>query len=218
MSLVTEAPEPPATARVPWATLRVTRMALPSSLASSATEIRLPLAALNTRAVSSLVPCAPGTVLTGASLTALTVITALSVPPPSPPSLAAVAAWTSKPKAYPAPLLRSAAGVNFSPAPPSATVMKSPLLITVVPSLRNRAPLAMLVILKKATSAPSAALRVITRPEVLCTSSLVVASVTDGVSGSGVTVMARSSASVSAPPSPALPRSSVAMERVAAPK
>ena len=47
-------------------------------------------------------------------------------------------------------------------------------------------PLLIPVILKCVTSAPSAALREITRPLVVCVSSLVVALVTDGVSATGL--------------------------------
>ncbi len=86
-------------------------------------------------------------------------------------------------------LNRSAAGVNFNPGAPCAAVIKSPLLICVVPLFRNNVPFVMPVILKLVISAPSTAFLVITRPEVVCTSSLVVAGVTDGVSGTGVTFM-----------------------------
>ena len=77
---------PPATTKLPWPTLRVTVM-LPSAASTSAT-----LRPLITFAVSSSVLSAAGTVLTGASLTAVTVMdtVALSVkaaPPVLPPSL-----------------------------------------------------------------------------------------------------------------------------------
>ena len=49
------------------------------------TEIRLPLAELKTSAVSSMVVCAPGTLLTGASFTALTVTATVSVSVFAPP-------------------------------------------------------------------------------------------------------------------------------------
>ena len=61
------------------------------------------------------------------------------------------------------------------------------LLIGVVPSFLNSVPLVMLVILKKATSLPSAALRLMTRPVVVCVSSFVDELVTEGVSAIGVT-------------------------------
>ena len=54
-------------------------------MSTSAMEIRLPLAAEKTSAVSSLVVCAPGTVFTGASLTALTVMVTVSVSVSAPP-------------------------------------------------------------------------------------------------------------------------------------
>ena len=49
------------------------------------------------------------------------------------------------------------------------------------PSFWNSVPLVMAVILKCVTSAPSAALREMTRPLLVCVSSFVVALVTDGV-------------------------------------
>src|SRR5204862_5255497 len=82
-----------------------------------------------------------------------------------------------------------AAGVNLKPAWPSATVMKSLLAIAVVPSFLKRVPLVMLVILKWVTSAPSAPFRLMTKPDVVWVSSLVVAFVTDGVSAIAVTVI-----------------------------
>src|SRR5229473_750961 len=86
-------------------------------------------------------------------------------------------------------LIRLAAGVNFNPALPCAKVMKSPLLIGVTTLFWNRVPLVIPVILKCVTSAPSTALRVMTRPDVDCVSSLVVVFVTDGVSAIGVIVI-----------------------------
>src|SRR5216683_2843736 len=77
-------------------------------------------------------------------------------------------------------------GVNFNPAFPSAKVMKSPLLMTVVPLFLNNVPPVIPVILKWVTSAPSAGLREITSPEVVCVFALVVALVTEGVSATGV--------------------------------
>ena len=55
-----------------------------TELSTSTTVMALPFAALNMRLVSSALDCAPGTVLTGASLTAatLTVTVAVSVTPP----------------------------------------------------------------------------------------------------------------------------------------
>jgi hypothetical protein len=117
----------------------------------------------------------------------LTVIVAVADPElnPAPPELVAPCTWKLK---VDEALLRFAAGVNFKPALPSANVIRSPLLIAVEPLFLNSAPLVMLVILKCVTSPPSAALRLITRPDALCTSSFVVALVTDGVSATGLTV------------------------------
>ena len=58
---------------VPLAAVRVTWTAL-APASTSATPMTLPLAALKRRAVSSAVVWAAGTVLTGASLTAVTAI------------------------------------------------------------------------------------------------------------------------------------------------
>src|SRR6267143_3109930 len=123
----------------------------------------------------------------GVSAIGLTVIVAVARLPPKPALVLfkEACAWKLKVVAV---LNRFAAGVNFNPALPWATVMKSPLLIGVVPLFWNSVPLVMPVILKCVTSAPSAALRLITRPEVVCVSSLVVALVTDGVSATALTV------------------------------
>src|SRR5882672_737361 len=93
----------------------------------------------------------------------LTVIVAVANPPPSPPFALLVEACTWKlPFAF-----ESSAGVNFNPALPSANVMKSLLLICVVPLFLNNVPPVMLVILKLVTSVPSTALRLITSPFVV---------------------------------------------------
>ncbi len=74
-------PAMPESENVPLVTATVT-VRVPVS--TSATVIRLPFATENTRAVSSVVVCAPGTVLAGASLTGDTVrlTVAVSVTPP----------------------------------------------------------------------------------------------------------------------------------------
>ena len=123
---------------------------------------------------------------------------ATTVLPPRPASPLEVEAWIVK---LPLPL-KFAVGVNFSPAFPSAKVMNVPLVICVVPSFWYSVPLVMPVILKCVTSAPSAALREITSPLVVCVSSLVVALVTDGVSATGLTVIV---AFAVLPPRPASP-------------
>src|SRR5882762_5629695 len=109
-------------------------------------------------------------------------IVAVAVPPlklPRPASEALNDACTVK-------LPLEVPGVNFNPAFPSANVMKSPLLMTVVPLFLNSVPPVIPVILKWVTSAPSAGLREITSPEVVCVFALVVAFVTDGVSATGL--------------------------------
>ena len=119
----------------------------------------------------------------GVSLIGLTVIVAVTVEPPSPASLLLVEACAVKcPSAF-----ESCDGVNFNPARPSANKTKLSAVTTVVPSLRNNVPPVMFVIFRCVTSLPSAALRLRTKPEVLCVSSSVVASVTDGVCASGTT-------------------------------
>ena len=87
--------------------------------------------------------------------------------------------------------LKFGAGVNFNPAPPCATVMKSPFAIWVVPSFLNNVPFEIPVILKCVTSTPSTAFLVITRPLADCVSSFVDAPVTDGVSATALTVVER---------------------------
>ena len=79
--------------------------------------------------------------------------------------------------------------MNFKPALPCANVMKLPLVMGVVPSLRKSEPFAIAVILKWVTSGPSTALREITSPDVVCVLGLVLALVTPGVSATGVTVI-----------------------------
>ena len=69
---------------------------------------------------------------------------AVTTPPPRPVSLllSDACAWNlAVPKKF-------AEGVNFRPALPWAKVMKSPLLICVVPLFWKSVPFAMLVILK----------------------------------------------------------------------
>src|SRR5438309_9248107 len=68
-----------------------------------------------------------------------TVIVAVTVLPPRPVFALLVEACTSKLKVV-AGLDRLFAGVNFRPALPSAAVMKSLLLICVVPLFLNRVP------------------------------------------------------------------------------
>src|SRR5438105_11030347 len=121
----------------------------------------------------------------GVSATALTVMVDVTTLPPKPAAALLVEAWTWKlavPKKFDV-------GVNLRPAVPCVMVMKSPLLIGVVPSLWNNVPLLIAVIWKFVTSAPSAVLRPITRPAVVCVSSLVVALVTEGVSATALTVI-----------------------------
>src|SRR5262245_18986480 len=124
-----------------------------------------PSAALR-ETTSPLVDCVSSLVVAfvtlGVSATAVTVIVAVTGLPPTPPD-ALVAASTLK---EPVPK-KFAFGVNFRPALPSAKVMKSLLLICVVPSFLNNLPLVMPVILKCVTSLPSAAFREITSPLVV---------------------------------------------------
>src|SRR6267143_3689366 len=123
----------------------------------------------------------------GVSAIGLTVIVAVARLPPKPALVLFKEACAWKLKVV-AGLNRFAAGVNFNPALPWATVIKSPLLIGVLPLFWNSVPLVMPVILKFVTSAPSPTFLVMTRPVVVCVSSFVVAFVTDGVSATGVTL------------------------------
>src|SRR6266550_2030295 len=100
----------------------------------------------------------------------LTVIVAVAVLPPRPLLVLFKEACTWKLPAA----LELFAGVNFNPALPSATVMKSLLFICVVPSFLKSLPLVMPVILKLVTSGPSAGLIVMTRPDVVCVLTVVV--------------------------------------------
>src|SRR5712664_200087 len=128
--------------------------------------------------VSSLVVAL---VTPGGSPTDPTVICAVAKPLLRPPPTPSVPACTWK---LPMPE-KLAVGVNFNPALPSAIVMNWPFVIGVVPSFLNSEPLVMLVILKCVTSVLSTAFRLMTNPEVVWVSSLVVAFVTDGVSPTG---------------------------------
>ena len=75
------APPASVTLSVPWLTVSCVLARLPST---SLTLIGLPLALLKASAVSSLTVCAPGTVLTGASLVTVIVKLAACEVPPSP--------------------------------------------------------------------------------------------------------------------------------------
>ena len=129
------APEPATTVNTPLLTVKVVSMELPSSLASSLTLKTLPLAALKVNEVSSVMICAAGTVLTGASFTASTVITTDWLSAPKPLSLPTREAVTSKPNVTPAmEEFRSAEGVKSGRALPSAVVINVPSAIGVTPS------------------------------------------------------------------------------------
>src|SRR4029450_3858963 len=120
----------------------------------------------------------------GGSATALTVIEAATMSPPRPALALVVDAWTSKlavPKKF-------GLGVNLRPAAAGRDVMKSPLLIGVVPLFWYSVPFVMFVTLTCVTSAPSAGFFGTTRPLVVCVSSFVVAFAIDGVSATGFTV------------------------------
>ena len=78
-------PAMPESVSVPLLEVSVTLTA-PETASTSPMLIALPLPAENTSVVSSLVLCAMGTVLTGASLTALTVMLTVSLSVFAPPS------------------------------------------------------------------------------------------------------------------------------------
>src|SRR5262245_9616414 len=99
-------------------------------------------------------------------------------------------------------------GVNFKPALASAKVMNSPSTIELTPSCRKSRPFWMFEIWKLVTSVLSAAFRLITSPEVDCVFTVVVALVTDGVSGTPVMLMVNvCGAEVFTPPLSVLPLS-----------
>jgi hypothetical protein len=80
--------------------------------------------------------------------------------------------------------------VNRSPAFAVAKSMKVPASIAVDPLFWCSVPFWTFAILKCVTSPLSFPFRLMTRPEVVWTCAFVVAPVTDGVSATGVTVMA----------------------------
>ena len=123
----------------------------------------------------------------GVSATEVTVIVAGTTAPPKLASAAAVAAWMLN-VAVPKKLLD---GVNFKPALATANVIYELLEIDVVPLLWNSVPPVRPVILKWVTSEPSPGLRLMTRPLVVCVSSMVEAFVMLGVSATGVIVIVR---------------------------
>src|SRR5439155_5398568 len=115
----------------------------------------------------------------------LTVMSAVATAPPSPAS-----AFESDARIVTCPVAEEfGAGVNARPALACANVMKSPAAIAVDPSCWNSVPPLIAVTLKCVTSAPSAALRLMTNPDVVCTLTVVAALVIDGVSATGLTVM-----------------------------
>jgi hypothetical protein len=136
----------------------------------------------------------------GLSLTLLTIIVVVAILPPKPLSSPVWEACTSK---LPSVLV-SVVGVNLSPALPSSTVMKSPLLMIVAPSFLYKVPYWICVILKWLTSIPSSTWREIFKPEVVWVSSSVSAGVMVGVSAIGTIVIVTVLVSESTVPSLAL--------------
>lgn len=128
---------------------------------------------------------------------ALIVIVAVTGFPPSPALLLLVAARITN---EPLPL-KLVLGVNFKPALAWSKVIKLLVGMAVVPSFWKSVPLLMLVILKCVTSLPSAPLRLMTSPLVVCLFSLVVALVTLGVSATGRTVSTKLSIAITPSPS-----------------
>ena len=135
-----------------------------------------------------LVVCASSVVVAlvtdGVSATGLTVIVAVTTAPLSPASMPPMPDWMLT---CPVVLLL-ASGVNFRPAEPARNDTHVPLVISLVPSLRKSRPPVIEVTLNESTSAPSFGFRLTTSPVDDCASSLVTASVIDGVSARGVTV------------------------------
>ena len=123
-------------------------------------------------------------------------MSAVTAAPPRPAARADVEAWIVMcPVA-----VESVAGVKRRPAAPSAIVMNAPLAIGVTPSCWNSVPPVMLVTWTCVTSAPSAGLRLTTRPDVVCVLTRVEALVIDGVSAAVFTTTVNVRAIVSTPP------------------
>ena len=223
-----------ASVKVPSLTARVIcRSAPPTS--RSLTEIRLPFRVEKTSEASSFMLCADGTVLSGASLTALTVMPTVSVSVNAPPE--PVLPWSSVVSVRVTAPLKSAFGSNDMPS--SAALMLAAVPVNVIvlsalpsptvklrPSVCARVKVPSLTPSVTCRSAPptSRSLTEIRLPfrmektsEPSSSTFCATGTVLSGASFTALTVMPTVSVSASAPPEPVFPWSSVARVRVTAP-
>src|SRR5215510_4759409 len=228
---LTVRPEVPARVRVPLVAASVTwTLALPAS--TSAMLMALPLAVENVSVPSSFMVCAPGTVFTGASLTAVTVMATESTSPRAPPE--PVLPWSLVVTVRLAAPLKLPVGANTRPFRavlmlarlPVTVTVPVPLPLTVRPDVPARVSVPLVaasvtwtLLLPASTSAIEIALPLAVE-NVSVPSSLMVwapGTVLTGASLTAFTVMATESLSLRAPPEPVLPWSLVVTVRLAAP-
>src|SRR5882672_10581155 len=228
---LTVSPDVPASVSTPLVAASVTwTFELPAS--TSAMEMALPAAAENVSVPSSFMLWATGTVLTGASLTALTVMATVStsvLAPPEPvlPKSLVVTVRLALP-------LKLPVGANTRPFNAVLMLARLPVTVTVpvplpetvspdVPASVSTPLVAASVTwtfeLPASTSAiemalPAAVLKVSVPSSFMACAT---GTVFTGASFTALTVMATVSVSPSAPPEPVLPRSLVVTVRLAAP-
>src|SRR5262252_9545368 len=228
---LTVRPVVPARVSTPLVAVSVTcTLELPAS--TSAMLIALPLATLNVSVPSSFMVCAAGTVLTGASLTALTVMATESTSVSGPPE--PVLPWSLVVTVRLAAPLKLPVGWNTRPLRavlmlarlPVTVTVPVPLPLTVRPVVPARvstplvaAKVTWTLELPASTSAMEMALPLATLKVSVPSSFMVWAAgtVLTGASSTALTVMATESTSVSGPPEPVLPWSLVVTVRLAAP-
>src|SRR5262247_4124590 len=228
---LTVRPAVPARVSVPLVAASVTwTLLLPAS--TSAIEMALPLAVENVSVPSSFMVWAPGTVLTGASLTAFTVMATESLSLRAPPE--PVLPWSLVVTVRLAAPLKLLVGANTRPLRAVLMLARLPVTVTVaVPlplTVRPEVPASVSTPLVAAkvtwtlelpasTSAIEMALPLAVE-NVSVPSSLMVCApgtVLTGASFTALTVMATESLSLRAPPEPVLPWSLVVTVRLAAP-
>src|SRR5215468_5795452 len=228
---VTVRPVVPAKVITPVVAAKVTCTLLePAS--TSATEIALPFAVLKVSVPSSFMVWAAGTVLTGASFTALTVMVTESVSLSGPPE--PVLPWSLVVTVRLAAPLKLPVGWNTKPF--SAVLMLARLPVTVIVPVPL--PLTVRPVVPARVSTPLVAAKVTCTLELpASTSAMLIAfplalenvsvpssfmvwaagRVLTGASFTELTVMVTESVSLSGPPEPVLPWSLVVMVRLAAP-
>src|SRR5882724_9205196 len=199
---------------------------------TSAMEMALPAAAENVSVPSSFMACAAGTVLTGASFTALTVMATVSTSvwaPPEPvlPRSLVVTVRLAAPLKLPVGWnTRPLRAVLMLARLPVTVTVPVPLPLTVSPDVPARvstplvaASVTWTLLLPASTSAMEMALPPALENVSVPSSFMAWAAgtVLTGASFTALTVMATVSTSVWAPPEPVLPRSLVVTVRLAAP-